>query len=120
MIIETCEESGSFDLPPYLEALSERLGNPDMVVVLDSGGPDYDHIWMTEALRGLVSGTLSVKVSHEGIHSGNSGAQYHLLSGSNGFYWTEWRTHPPERSQSRRCTWKSPKKSGRTQSPSGI
>ena len=73
MIIETCEESGSFDLPPYLEALSERLGNPDMVVVLDSGGPDYDHIWMTEALRGLVSGTLSVKVSHEGIHSGNSG-----------------------------------------------
>ena len=73
MIIETCEESGSFDLPTYLEALTERLGNPDMVVVLDSGGPDYDHIWMTEALRGLVSGTLSVKVSHEGIHSGNSG-----------------------------------------------
>ena len=73
MIIETCEESGSFDLPPYLDALTEQLGNPDMVVVLDSGGPDYDHIWMTEALRGLVSGTLSVKVSHEGIHSGNSG-----------------------------------------------
>ena len=44
-----------------------------MIVVMDSGGPDYDHIWMTEALRGLVSGTLSVKVSHEGIHSGNSG-----------------------------------------------
>ena len=40
MIIETCEESGSFDLPTYLEALTERLGNPDMVVVLDSGGPD--------------------------------------------------------------------------------
>ncbi|MAS80032.1 MAG: peptidase M20, partial [Euryarchaeota archaeon] len=73
MIIETCEESGSFDLPPYLEALTEQLGNPDMVVVLDSGGPDYEHVWMTEALRGLVSGTLSVKVSHEGIHSGNSG-----------------------------------------------
>ena len=73
MIIETCEESGSFDLPPYLEALTEQLGNPDMVVVLDSGGPDYDHVWMTEALRGLVSGTLSVKVSHEGMHSGNSG-----------------------------------------------
>ena len=28
---------------------------------------------MTEALRGRVSGTLSVKVSQEGIHSGNSG-----------------------------------------------
>ena len=120
MIIETCEESGSFDLPPYLEALSERLGNPDMVVVLDSGGPDYDHIWMTEALRGLVSGTLSVKVSHEGIHSGNSGAQYHLLSGSNGFYWTEWRTHPPERSQSRRCTWKSRRSQGERNLPQGY
>ena len=73
MIIETCEESGSFDLPPYLEALTEQLGDPDIVVVMDSGGPDYEHTWMTEALRGLVSGTLSVKVSHEGIHSGNSG-----------------------------------------------
>ncbi len=72
-LIETCEESGSFDLPPYLDALSEQLGNPDMIVVLDSGGPDYDHVWMTEALRGLVSGTLSVRVSHEGIHSGTSG-----------------------------------------------
>jgi len=72
-LIETCEESGSFDLPPYLEALSEQMGDPDMVVVMDSGGPDYEHVWMTEALRGLVSGTLSVKVSHEGIHSGNSG-----------------------------------------------
>ncbi|MEE2625527.1 MAG: M20/M25/M40 family metallo-hydrolase, partial [Candidatus Thermoplasmatota archaeon] len=67
-LIETCEESGSFDLPPYLDALAENLGNPDMIVVLDSGGPDYDHIWMTEALRGLVSGTLSVRVSQEGIH----------------------------------------------------
>ena len=72
-LIETCEESGSFDLPPYLDALAENLGNPDMIVVLDSGGPDYDHIWMTEALRGLVSGTLSVRVSQEGIHSGTSG-----------------------------------------------
>jgi len=73
LIIETCEESGSFDLPPYLEELTDHLGDPNMVVVMDSGGPDYEHVWMTEALRGLVSGTLSVKVSHEGIHSGNSG-----------------------------------------------
>ncbi|MFQ3343569.1 MAG: M20/M25/M40 family metallo-hydrolase [Candidatus Poseidoniales archaeon] len=72
-LIETCEESGSYDLPPYLDALTEKLGNPDLVVVLDSGGPDYEHIWTTEALRGLVSGTLSVQVSHEGVHSGMSG-----------------------------------------------
>ncbi len=72
-LIETCEESGSYDLPPYLEALKEDLGEPDMIVVMDSGGPDYEHIWITEALRGLISGTLSIKVSHEGIHSGTSG-----------------------------------------------
>ena len=72
-LIETCEESGSFDLPPYLDLLSEDLGSPDLVVVLDSGGPTYEHIWVTEALRGLVAGNLSVKVSHEGVHSGMSG-----------------------------------------------
>ncbi|MCP2502815.1 MAG: M20/M25/M40 family metallo-hydrolase [Candidatus Thalassarchaeaceae archaeon] len=72
-LIETCEESGSFDLPPYLDLLTEKLGDPDLIVVLDSGGPDYDHIWTTEALRGLVSGTLSVQVSHEGVHSGMAG-----------------------------------------------
>ena len=60
-LIETCEESGSYDLPHYLEALKEDLGEPDMIVVMDSGGPDYDHIWITEALRGLISGTLSIK-----------------------------------------------------------
>tara|TARA_B100002052_G_scaffold297082_1_gene326937 strand:- start:254 stop:1696 length:1443 start_codon:yes stop_codon:yes gene_type:complete len=72
-LIETCEESGSFHLPPYLEKLTKDLGNPDLIVVLDSGGHDYEHIWTTDALRGLISGTLSVQVSDEGIHSGNSG-----------------------------------------------
>ena len=72
-LIETCEESGSYDLPPYLDELTENLGNPDLVVVLDSGGPSYEHIWVTEALRGLVAGNLSVRVSHEGVHSGMSG-----------------------------------------------
>jgi len=72
-LIETCEESGSYDLPPYLESLTEELGDPNLIVVLDSGGPDYEHIWVTEALRGLVAGTLSVQVSNEGVHSGMSG-----------------------------------------------
>ena len=72
-LIETCEESGSYDLPPYLDELTQELGNPNLIVVLDSGGPDYEHIWVTEALRGLVAGTLSVKVSNEGVHSGMSG-----------------------------------------------
>ena len=72
-LIETCEESGSYDLPSYLESLTKDLGEPDLIVVLDSGGPDYELIWVTEALRGLVAGNLSVKVLNEGVHSGMSG-----------------------------------------------
>ncbi len=72
-LIETCEESGSFDLPPYLDALSEEIGTPDLVVVLDSGAGDYENIWVTESLRGLVAGTLKVEVSSEGVHSGLAG-----------------------------------------------
>lgn len=72
-LIETCEESGSYDLPAYLDHCTPYLGNPDLVVVMDSGGPDYDHIWKTDALRGLIHGTLSVRVSTEGVHSGMAG-----------------------------------------------
>ena len=72
-LIETCEESGSFDLPPYLDSLSDEIGTPDLVVVLDSGAGDYENIWVTESLRGLVAGTLKVEVSSEGVHSGFAG-----------------------------------------------
>jgi acetylornithine deacetylase/succinyl-diaminopimelate desuccinylase-like protein len=69
-LIETCEESGSFDLPPYLEVLNERLGNVSLVVCLDSGAGNYDQLWLTTSLRGMVSGTLRVEVLTEAIHSG--------------------------------------------------
>ena len=69
-LIETCEESGSPDLPYYLDELRDDLGTPDLVVVLDSGLGDYDRIWVTESLRGLVGGTLTVSVTSEGVHSG--------------------------------------------------
>ena len=58
-MIETCEESGSYDLPAYLEALTPRLGNVDLVVGLDSGCGDYERLWMTTSLRGLAAGTLT-------------------------------------------------------------
>ncbi len=72
-LIETCEESGSFDLPAYLDELSEILGSPDLVVVMDSGAGDYERLWVTTSLRGLVGGTLRVGVSKEGVHSGMAG-----------------------------------------------
>jgi len=71
-LIETCEESGSYDLPAYLEALTPRIGNVDLVVGLDSGCGDYERLWMTTSLRGLAAGTLRVEVLQEGVHSGDA------------------------------------------------
>ncbi len=36
MVIEACEESGSPDLPFYIDHLADRIGTPDLVVCLDS------------------------------------------------------------------------------------
>jgi acetylornithine deacetylase/succinyl-diaminopimelate desuccinylase-like protein len=70
-LIETCEESGSGDLPVYLEALKPRLGDVGLVICLDSGAGNYDQLWLTTSLRGMVSGTLKVEVLTEGVHSGD-------------------------------------------------
>ncbi|WP_425256672.1 M20 family metallopeptidase [Rubrivivax sp. RP6-9] len=71
-IIESCEESGSSDLPVYLDALRPRLGQVGLVVCLDSGAGNYDQLWLTTSLRGMVSGVLKVEVLTEGIHSGDA------------------------------------------------
>ena len=71
-LIETCEESGSHDLPPYLDALRPRLGQVSLVVCLDSGAGNYDQLWLTTSLRGMVSGVLKVEILTEGVHSGDS------------------------------------------------
>jgi acetylornithine deacetylase/succinyl-diaminopimelate desuccinylase-like protein len=72
-LIETCEESGSYDLPAYLDALRPRMGEVKLVVALDSGAGNYDQMWVTTSLRGLVDGTLTVNVLTEGVHSGDAG-----------------------------------------------
>lgn len=69
-LIETCEESGSPDLPAYLERLAPRLGDVRLVAGLDSGCGDYERLWVTTSLRGLVGGALTVEVLNEGVHSG--------------------------------------------------
>ena len=73
IIIEACEESGSYDLPFYIDALSPRIGNPDLVICLDSGCGNYDQLWCTTSLRGMAAGDLSVEVLSEGVHSGDAG-----------------------------------------------
>ncbi len=71
-LIETCEESGSVDLPAYIDALAPRLGDVALVVCLDSGAGNYDQLWLTTSLRGMVSGVLKVEILTEGIHSGDA------------------------------------------------
>ena len=72
MLIECCEESGSYDLPAYLELLAPRIGPPALVLALDSGCGNYDQLWGTTSLRGLVNGVLTVEVLTEGVHSGDA------------------------------------------------
>ena len=71
-LIETCEESGSHDLLPYVEALRPRLGDVGLVICLDSGAGNYDQLWLTTSLRGLAGGVLKVQILTEGVHSGDA------------------------------------------------
>lgn len=70
ILIEGSEESGSPDLPFYIDFLKDQIGTPDLIICLDSGCGDYQSLWVTTSLRGLIGGTLSIKVLREGIHSG--------------------------------------------------
>lgn len=72
ILIEACEESGSYDLPFYVDHLTARIGKPSLVVCLDSGCGNYDQLWLTTSLRGLLNATLTVRVLDEGVHSGDA------------------------------------------------
>jgi acetylornithine deacetylase/succinyl-diaminopimelate desuccinylase-like protein len=70
VLIEACEESGSFDLPAHLAALGDAIGEPSLVVCLDAECGNYEQVWCTTSLRGNLVGTLRVRVLTEGVHSG--------------------------------------------------
>lgn len=72
ILVESAEESGSEDLEYYMRMLQAELGEVTLIVCLDSGCGDYDRLWLTNSLRGVVSGTLSVGVLREGVHSGDA------------------------------------------------
>ena len=85
IMIEACEESGSYDLPFYVDHLIDRIGSPSLVVCLDSGCGDYERLWLTTSLRGIAAGTLTVRVLTEGVHSGDASgvvpSSFRLLRG---------------------------------------
>ena len=72
VVVEFSEESGSPDLPPYVEHFETLIGQPELVICLDSGAGNYDQFWSTTSLRGLIGGTLKVQVLEEGVHSGDA------------------------------------------------
>jgi len=78
ILIEFSEESGSPDLPHYMDLCSDTIGSPDLVICLDSGAGDYKRFWTTTSLRGLIGLKMKVGVLKEGVHSG--GASGHVPS----------------------------------------
>lgn len=78
VLIEFSEESGSPDLPHYIDLCSDIIGSPDLVICLDSGAGDYKRFWTTTSLRGLIGLKMKVSVLKEGVHSG--GASGHVPS----------------------------------------
>jgi acetylornithine deacetylase/succinyl-diaminopimelate desuccinylase-like protein len=70
VLIEASEESGSVDLPAHLESLGDAFPEPALVICLDAECANYDQLWCTTSLRGLVGGTLRIRMLREGVHSG--------------------------------------------------
>ncbi len=73
VLIEASEESGSPDLPAYMALLSQEIGDPQLVIALDSTCGNYDQLWVTTALRGMLVADLTVRILEEGVHSGAAG-----------------------------------------------
>ena len=73
ILIEGSEESGSGDLPDYVELMAQRLDrNHSLIVALDSIAGDYDRLWTTTSVRGQVQGVLRVRTLTVAVHSGDA------------------------------------------------
>ncbi|GAA4538131.1 M20/M25/M40 family metallo-hydrolase [Amycolatopsis samaneae] len=83
LLLETGEESGSPDLPAYLEHLKEKLGAVSLVVCLDAGGSDYERLWLVNSLRGMLHLDVTVRLlgaaQHSGLASGVVASSFRVL-----------------------------------------
>ncbi|MFI5036534.1 MAG: M20/M25/M40 family metallo-hydrolase [Acidimicrobiales bacterium] len=70
VLIEASEESASSDLDAHLDALTDHLGQVELLVCLDSGALTYDRLWVTSSLRGNVNVRVKVEVLPRALHSG--------------------------------------------------
>lgn len=70
IVIEGSEESGSEDLPAYLDELKNEIGSPRAIITLDSEGWGPNHLSLTQSLRGIVNGYLTIQTLDAPLHSG--------------------------------------------------
>ena len=71
-LIETCEESGSFDLPAYIDALRPASATSASSSASTAAPATTTSSGSRRSLRGMVSGTLKVEILTEGVHSGDA------------------------------------------------
>ncbi len=69
-IFETDEESGSRDLPYYIDTLAPRIGDPAFLTIIDLDCADWSRPYLTQSLRGVCVMTVTVKVLDVPAHSG--------------------------------------------------
>ncbi len=110
MLLETGEESGSPDMPDYLELLAPRLGDVSLVVCLDSGG---------RRLRAAVADHVAARPGAD--HRDRAGAgerpalrewpagRAQFVPGAAACCWTGWRTRRPARSGCPSCNVTDPR-----------
>ncbi len=72
ILIEACEESGSTDLPFYVDHLAGRIGTPSLVVCLDFGLRRLRAAVADDLAARPGGGNLTVRVLDEGVHSGDA------------------------------------------------
>ncbi len=73
LVLETEEESGSYNLLSLLDVAKDYIGKPDFLFCLDSGAFDYKSMWLTSSLRGICVLDVTYSAAKGGYHSGLSG-----------------------------------------------
>jgi acetylornithine deacetylase/succinyl-diaminopimelate desuccinylase-like protein len=73
LVLETEEESGSPNLLELLALSKEAIGTPDIMFCMDSGAFNWDQLWMTSSLRGIICLDVQIDCAHGGYHSGEVG-----------------------------------------------
>ena len=67
---ETDEESGSAYIMDDIADLEDRIGEPNLIVCLDSGTIDYNYWSMTSTLRGQIKFKMTAEAVKTSVHSG--------------------------------------------------